>query len=65
MSPLFALLGLPGYLELALLAGVILLLFGHRVPNVMKQLGLGISSFKHGLREGEAASVAPESRPAT
>jgi sec-independent protein translocase protein TatA len=62
MTPLFALLGLPGYLELLLLAGILLLLFGHRVPEVMKQLGLGISSFKRGLHAGEDA---PESRSAT
>jgi sec-independent protein translocase protein TatA len=35
--------------ELLLIAGIALLLFGSRVPDVMRNLGKGISEFKRGL----------------
>ncbi|QDU98676.1 Sec-independent protein translocase subunit TatA/TatB [Lignipirellula cremea] len=41
--------GLPGHLELLIIAGIILLLFGHRLPGVMRSLGTGIKEFKTGL----------------
>jgi sec-independent protein translocase protein TatA len=51
MSPLFAFLGMPGHLELLIIAAIILLLFGHRLPSVMRSLGTGITQFKRGLSD--------------
>jgi sec-independent protein translocase protein TatA len=36
-----------------IVAAVILLLFGHRLPSTMRSLGKGLTEFKKGLREGE------------
>ncbi len=38
-----------GPLELVIVAGVLLLVFGNRLPGVMRSLGRGIVEFKHGL----------------
>jgi len=40
-----------GTWQLLLLAGIVLLLFGNRLPSTMRSLGLGIRSFQDGLRE--------------
>jgi TatA/E family protein of Tat protein translocase len=50
MSPLLAFFGV-GPTELMVVAGIVLLLFGHRMPRVMKDLARGIKEFQHGLRE--------------
>ena len=50
MSPLFAIFGL-GHMELLIVAAVILLLFGHRLPSMMRSLGSGITQFKRGMHE--------------
>jgi len=57
---LFAWMGL-GTVELLIVGGVILLLFGSRLPKVMRSLGEGIVEFKRGVQgiEGEA----PVDRP--
>lgn len=47
MSPLFA-FGL-GTTELIVLAVVVLLLFGNRLPSVMRSMGRGIVEFKKGV----------------
>lgn len=44
---------MPGPWEIAMIAGVALLLFGKRLPEVGKSLGKGIIEFKKGLREVE------------
>jgi sec-independent protein translocase protein TatA len=38
-----------GPMELVILATVALLLFGKRLPSVMKSLGQGIKEFKKGI----------------
>jgi sec-independent protein translocase protein TatA len=48
MSPLFAWLT-PSLPELVILAIVVLLLFGNRLPSVMRSLGQGVVEFKKGL----------------
>ncbi|MBL9124307.1 MAG: twin-arginine translocase TatA/TatE family subunit [Planctomycetaceae bacterium] len=48
MSPLFA-FGL-GTTELIVLAVVVLLLFGNRLPSVMRSMGRGIVEFKKGVQ---------------
>lgn len=42
---------LPNHLELVIIAIVALLLFGHRLPSVMKSLGSSIKMFKSGMNE--------------
>jgi sec-independent protein translocase protein TatA len=44
--------GLGGF-ELLIFAVIILLLFGNRLPSLMRSMGSSISSFKKGVREGE------------
>ncbi len=48
MSPLFAMFGV-GQTELLVVAGIALLLFGHRLPGVMRSMGRGIVEFKKGV----------------
>ena len=40
----------PGHLELLIVAIVILLLFGNRLPSVMRSMGRGIVEFKKGVK---------------
>ena len=49
MTPLLAFMGI-GTVELMVVAGVILLLFGSRLPKVMRSLGEGIVEFKRGVQ---------------
>lgn len=53
-------LGLP---EWVVIGVIVLLLFGHRLPNVARSLGKSISEFKSGLHaskpESEGAAVEP------
>jgi sec-independent protein translocase protein TatA len=46
---MFAFMGL-GTVELIIVAAVILLLFGSRLPSVMRSLGQGIVEFKRGVQ---------------
>lgn len=49
MSTLFA-FGMPGPLELVVVMSILLLLFGHRLPSVMRSLGRGVVEFKKGVQ---------------
>jgi sec-independent protein translocase protein TatA len=51
-----------GTVELMVVAGVILLLFGSRLPKVMRSLGEGIVEFKRGVQGIE--DTAPAARDA-
>jgi sec-independent protein translocase protein TatA len=51
MSVLLGFLGAP--MEMIIVAAVILLLFGNRLPGVMRSLGQGITEFKRGVNEIE------------
>ncbi|BBO35876.1 Sec-independent protein translocase subunit TatA/TatB [Lacipirellula parvula] len=42
-----------GPMEMAIIAMVMLLLFGTRLPSVMRSLGVGITEFKKGLKGEE------------
>jgi sec-independent protein translocase protein TatA len=44
-------LGMPGPLELIIIAAIGLLLFGKRLPEVGKGLARGIVEFKNGLKD--------------
>jgi len=50
-----------GQWELLLIVGVIFILFGHRLPSVMRSLGRGVVEFKEGLagvsQEDDAAAI--------
>jgi sec-independent protein translocase protein TatA len=48
MTPLFG-IGI-GPMELAVVALVVLLLFGNRLPSVMRSLGRGVIEFKKGVQ---------------
>ena len=43
----------PGPFEMMLLAGLGLLIFGKRLPDVGRNIGRGIVEFKKGLKEAE------------
>ncbi|HUT09445.1 MAG TPA: twin-arginine translocase TatA/TatE family subunit [Thermoguttaceae bacterium] len=42
--------GMPGPLEMFIVAFIILLLFGNRLPGVMRSMGKGIVEFKKGIK---------------
>lgn len=50
---MFAMLSLPSGPELIIFAVIILLLFGSRLPGLMRSMGSSVSEFKKGVREGE------------
>lgn len=51
---LFAIgIGMPGPFELMIIAGIVLLLFGNRLPGAMRSMGRSITEFKSGMKEGE------------
>ena len=43
-------MGMPGPIEMIVIAAVILLLFGNRLPGVMRSMGRGIVEFKKGIK---------------
>jgi sec-independent protein translocase protein TatA len=48
-----------GPMELLIVAGIVLLLFGSRLPKVMRSLGEGIVEFKRGVQGIEDQGAAP------
>jgi sec-independent protein translocase protein TatA len=44
-----------GHTELLVVAFVALILFGNRLPGVMRSLGQSISEFRHGLHSPDEA----------
>jgi len=49
MSFLVGFIGMPGLPELLIVGFVVLLLFGNRLPSVMRSLGRGVIEFKKGV----------------
>lgn len=45
--------GPPGIPEILIVLAIILLLFGKRLPGVMRSLGTSIVEFKKGINEGD------------
>lgn len=57
-------LGMPGPLELIIIAAIGLLLFGKRLPEVGKGLARGIVEFKNGLKDvSKDVEVDEEKKP--
>ena len=50
MSLPFSFIGMPGLPEMLIVGVIILLLFGNRLPSVMRSLGKGITEFKKGVK---------------
>lgn len=64
MMEVLAFLGNLSPWEIAIIVGVILLLFGaSKIPTLMRGLGSGINEFKKGLKEGEKEAPAPAPTP--
>ena len=43
----------PGWMEMAIVLVVIMLLFGNRLPGTMRSLGQSLVQFKKGMKEGD------------
>ena len=52
-----------GQTELIIFAFVMLILFGSRLPSVMRSMGASITEFKKGMREGEETLPPPDTKP--
>ena len=50
MFTLLGYFGMPGPLEMFIVAAIVLLLFGNRLPSVMRPMGRGIVEFKKGVQ---------------
>lgn len=57
---LFAFFGMPGPWELAIVGGILLLLFSSRIPRMARALGATGTEFKKGLKEGEPTEAISE-----
>lgn len=64
VSPLLASFYGIGMPELVILAIIVLVLFGNRLPGVMRSLGQSITEFKKGTRDGAEDSTSDPNRPA-
>ncbi len=52
-----------GHWELIAILAVVLLLFGNRIPGMMRSLGSGITEFKRGLKDGNKPQDPPTGNP--
>ncbi len=62
MSTPFLAFWSPGPMELLIVGFVVLLLFGNRLPSVMRSLGRGVVEFKHGLSGADDPSSDSETK---
>ena len=52
------LLGFIGPWQIALIVAIVVLLFGgKKIPQLMRGLGSGVKEFKDGMKEGESATT--------
>lgn len=53
---MLALFGLPGYVEILIVVGLFMLLFGStRLPSLMRSMGRSVNEFKAGLGDKPAS----------
>ena len=52
-----------GYWELLIVLAILLLLFGHRLPGMMRSMGRGVTEFKKGLHEIEDDEMDKSDKP--
>ena len=65
LAPIVAIIpGLPGGVEMIVILIIALLLFGRRLPEVMRPLGSGVVEFKKGIKGIEDEVEVQSSRPA-
>ena len=50
-QPIFA--WVPGWMEMAIVLAIVMLLFGNRLPGTMRSLGQSLVQFKKGMKEGD------------
>lgn len=60
MKLLYAFIGMPGWPEMLIICAVLLLLFGNRLPSVMRSMGKGISEFKRGIHDPDTSTTQVE-----
>ena len=63
MVPLFGFVGMPGPFEMIIIGVIVLLLFGNRLPSVMRSLGQGVTEFKKGIQGVEEEIDEAASKP--
>jgi sec-independent protein translocase protein TatA len=61
MVIMLALIG--GFWDWLVVLGITLLVFGNRLPSVMRSLGLSLGEFKKGLKEGSEAQQQASALP--
>jgi len=55
--------GMPGLQELIVIAVIVLILFGSRLPSVMRNLGRGVTEFKKGVQGMDDEDDVPAEKP--
>ncbi len=59
-----AMFGMPGGSEWLIILAIVLVIFGgKKIPELMGGLGKGIKSFKKAMNEPDAIDVTPEDKP--
>ncbi len=54
---------MPGPFEMCIIGGIMLLLFGNRLPGAMRSMGRSITEFKSGMKEGDEDTPSSPSEP--
>ncbi len=68
ITPFLAPAWVPGPTEMIVIGVIMLLLFGSRLPSVMRNLGRGVTEFKRGIKSTEdevKKTIDPPANPPT